>query len=314
MKTVKAARIHQYGGAEVVRLEEIELPDPKQDELIVRVHAAGVNPIDWKLRAGRMQKMMSLPLPFTLGGDFSGVVEETGAQVTAFRTGDEVYGQGGAMRGGSGSFAERLVVKSGTIAAKPRRSAHLEAAALPLVGVSALQALTEHLRVTKGQKVLIHGGAGGIGSTAIQIARHLGAQVATTVAGDDAEFAKSLGAEQVIDYRNQRFDEILHDLDGVLDTIGGDTYARSFQVLRKGGRLVSMLEQPREDLMRDYGVEAIAQFTQVTTERLARLAELVDQGAVKVHVDRTFPLQQAAEALQSLEKTPPRGKIVIKIA
>jgi NADPH:quinone reductase-like Zn-dependent oxidoreductase len=313
MKTVKAARIHQYGGAEVVRLEEIELPGPKPDELIIRVHAAGVNPIDWKLRAGHMQKMMSLPLPFTLGGDFSGVVEEAGAEVTAFRTGDEVYGQGGVMRGGSGSFAERLVVKTGTIAAKPRLG-HLEAAALPLVGVSALQALTEHLRVSKGQKILIHGGAGGIGSMAIQLASHLGAHVATTVTGDDAGFAKELGAEQIIDYRSQRFDEMLRDLDGVLDTIGGETYVRSFKVLKKGGRLVSMLEPPREDLMRDYGVEAIAQFTQVTAERLALLAELVDQGAVKVHVDRIFPLQQAAEALQSLEKTPPKGKVVLKIA
>lgn len=314
MKAVKAARIHQYGGTDVVRIEEIELPGPKPDELTVRVHAAGVNPVDWKLRAGRMQKVMPLPLPFTLGGDFSGVVEEAGAAAAVFRAGDEVYGQGPVTRGGSGSFAERLLVKAGTAAAKPRRLGHLEAAALPLVGVSALQALTEHLRVSKGQKILIHGGAGGIGSMAIQLARHLGAHVATTVASDDAGFAKELGAEQIIDYRSQRFDEILRDLDGVLDTIGGETYARSFKVLKKGGRLVSMLEPPREDLMRDYGVEAIAQFTQVTAERLARLAELVDQGAVKVHVDRTFPLQQAGEALQSLEKTPPKGKIVLKIA
>jgi len=146
---------------------------------------------------------------------------------------------------------------------------------------------------------------------AIQLARYLGAHVTTTVSADDAVFAAGLGAEEVIDYKHQRFDAIVHDMDAVLDTVGGDTYVQSYKVLKRGGRLLSMLEQPREDLMRDYGVEAVYQFTRATTERLARLAALVDQGTLKVHVHRTFPLEQAAEALQN---DPTRGKIVIKIA
>jgi alcohol dehydrogenase len=165
-----------------------------------------------------------------------------------------------------------------------------------------------------GQKILIHGGAGGIGSGAIQLAKHLGAHVATTASGDDFGYVKGLGADTVIDYKTQKFEEILHDLDAVFDTIGGDTYVRSFNVLKKGGRLVSMLEQPRQDLMQEFGVEAFAQFTQVTTERLAKLAGLVDQGALKVHVDKTFPLSQVSAARLYLEKQSPRGKVVLKIA
>lgn len=311
MKRIKAARIHEYGGPGVVALEDIELSDPKPDEIIVRVHAAGVNPVDWKLRAGYMKEMMPLTLPFTLGGDFSGVVEQAGAEVKAFEPGDEVYGHGSVIHGGSGSFAHALAVKAATVAAKPGQVGHVEAAALPLVGVSALQAIVEHLGVERGEQVLIHGGAGGIGSIAIQIAHYRGAHVTATAAAKDAEYVTGLGADKVIDYKSQRFDEMLHDLDAVLDTVGGDTYVRSYKVLKRGGRLVSMLEPPREELMRDHGVHAIYQSTQATTERLA---ELVDEGAVKAHVDKTFPLEQAAEALQTLEKSSPQGKIVLRMA
>jgi NADPH:quinone reductase-like Zn-dependent oxidoreductase len=276
MTMVKAARLCAYGEGEAVRIEDVSLPDPKTGELLIRVNAAGVNPIDWKIRAGHMQQAVPLQLPVTLGGDFAGVVEAVAAGVAGLKAGDAVYGQAPVTNGGSGSFAEAVLARAGTVAAKPRSVSYVEAGALPLVGVSALQALSEYLRLSAGQKVLIHGGAGGIGSAAIQIAKHLGAHVATTASGDDIDYVKSLGADTVIDYKAQKFEEVVHDFDAVFDTVGGDTYVRSFKVLKKGGRLVSMLVQPRHDLMKEFGVEAFWQFTQVTTERLTKLAELVE--------------------------------------
>ena len=176
MKTVKAARIHNYGGSEAVRVEQVSLPEPRSGELVIRVHAAGVNPIDWKIRGGLLQQMMPLQLPFTLGGDFSGVVEALGPGVDNFKVGDEVYGQAPDFMGGSGSFAEAVLARTThNIAAKPRSVEHMEAGALPLAGVCALKALTEDLGVSPGQTILIQGGAGGIGSMAIQLAKHLGA-------------------------------------------------------------------------------------------------------------------------------------------
>jgi NADPH:quinone reductase-like Zn-dependent oxidoreductase len=314
MKTIKAARLHRYGGANTIQVEEVSLADPQSGQLLVRVNAAGVNPIDWKIRAGYMQQTMPLQLPVTLGGDFSGVVELVGTGVTNFKVGDQVYGQASVTNGGSGSFAEFVIAPTAGTAAKPKSVGHTEAGGLPLVGVSALQALTENLRLSTGQKVLIHGGAGGIGSAAIQLAKHVGADVATTASDNDSGYVKGLGANTVIDYKTQKFEEVVHDLDAVFDTVGGDTYIRSFKVLKRGGRLVSMLVQPRQDLMKEFGVEAFFQFTQATTERLTRLAELVDRGALKVHVDKIFPLEQASAAMQYLENRAPKGKVVLKIA
>jgi NADPH:quinone reductase-like Zn-dependent oxidoreductase len=314
MKTIKAARLHRYGGADTIQVEEVSLSDPQSGQLLVCVNAAGVNPIDWKIRAGYMQQTTPLQLPVTLGGDFSGVVEFVGTGVTNFKVGDRVYGQASVTNGGSGSFAEFVIAPPAGTAAKPKSVGHTEAGGLPLVGVSAVQALTENLRLSTGQKVLIHGGAGGIGSAAIQLAKHLGADVATTASDNDSGYVKGLGANTVIDYKTQKFEEVVHDLDAVFDTVGGDTYIRSFKVLKRGGRLVSMLVQPRQDLMKEFGVEAFFQFTQATTERLTRLAELVDRGALKAHVDKTFPLQQASAAMQYLENHAPKGKVVLKIA
>ncbi len=260
-----------------------------------------------------MQQMVPLQFPATLGGDFSGVVSDVGADRAGFKPGDAVYGTAIVVGGGSGSFAEFASAKADSIAHKPKSVSHLEAAALPLTGVSALQALTEHMRLTNGQRVLIHGGAGGIGSMAIQLAKHLGAYVATTVKAGDADYGKSLGADEVIDYEHQRFEEVGSNYDAVFDTVGGDTYARSFGVLKSGGVIVSMLEQPNEELMKRYGVKAVSQFTQIITERLSKLAEFVDQGVIKVHVDKTFLLERAGEALAYLQSGNVQGKVVVKI-
>lgn len=238
---------------------------------------------------------------------------EVGEGVSGFKKGDEVYGQAIVLGGGSGSFAEFAIVNAKSIAYKPKSLSHVEAAALPLAGVSAYQALVDHIGLSKGKKILIHGGAGGIGTFAIQIAKHLRAYVAVTAGTDSMKYVKDLGADEVIDYKKQSFEGLLKDYDAVFDTVGGDTYIKSFRVLKKGGSIVSMLEQPRAELTEKYGVNAIAQFTQVTNARLSNLAKLVDEDAVKVFVDRIFSLEQAGEALSYLQKGHPRGKVVLEI-
>ncbi|MGB6671340.1 MAG: NADP-dependent oxidoreductase [Candidatus Nitrosopolaris sp.] len=248
------------------------------------VKAAGVNPADWKISEGHMQQMIQLQFPSTLGMDFSGVVKQIGEGVSSIRQGDEVYGQASVFTGGSGAFAEMALADGDSIAHKPKSLSHVEAAALPLVGVSAWQALVENIGLSKDQKILIHGGAGGIGSIAIQLAKHLGGYVATTVDTKDKQFVQELGANQMIDYKAQNFEDILHDYDAVFDTVGSETYRRSLKVLKKGGIIVSMLEQPNSELMNQYGIKAIFQFTQVNGERLTKLAQWVDQNNIRVNV------------------------------
>ena len=304
-----------YGGSEVVEINRNAPPpnDPSAGMVLVKVKAGGINPADWKIREGYMQKMIPLQFPFTMGIDFSGVIEKVGSSVPDLKRGDEVYGQAGVINGGSGAFAEMALTKPDSVAYKPKSVTHQEAAALPLAGVSAWQALVETSNLTKGQKILIHGGAGGIGSIAIQLAKHLGAYVASTVKTDDNQFAKELGADEVIDYNTQTFEDFLHDYDAVFDTVGGETYTRSFKILRRGGLIVSMLEQPNQELMNRFGVKAISQFTQVNKERLTKLAQWVDQNNIRVHVERIFPLEEVAKALDYQKTVHPRGKVVLVI-
>ena len=201
-----------------------------------------------------------------------------------------------------------------SIAHKPKTLNYLEAAALPLVGVSAWQALVEHIRLSKDKKVLVQGGAGGIGSIAIQLAKHLGAFVATTVSTDDKQFVQELGADQVIDYKTENFEDIVHDYDAVFDTVSGDAYKRSFKVLKKGsGMIVSTLEQPNSELMNQYGIKAVFLFSQVNRQRLTRLAEWIDQNNIRVNIDKTFSLDEAAKALDYQKEGHPRGKLVLTI-
>jgi len=309
---MKSAQMKNYGSSEVIEINQDDsVPDPSAGKVLVKVKAAGVNPIDWKIREGYMKQMIQLHFPSTLGMDFSGIMEEIGSGVTGFSQGDEVYGQASVVSGGSGAFAEMALANADSIAHKPKTLSHQEAAGLPLVGVSAWQALVETIQLKSGQKILNHGGAGGIGSIAIQLARHLGAYVATTVSADDKQFAKELGADEIIDYKTQAFDEIIHDYDAVFDTVGRDTYRKSFKVLKKGGIIVSMLEQPDQGLMDRLGVKAVYQFTQVNKGRLAKLAEWVDKDNIRVNVDRTFPLDEAAKALDYQKDQHPRGKVVL---
>ncbi len=308
---MKAVQINSYGGNEVVEVNH-HAPEPKLAPgfVLVEVQAAGVNPSDWKIRQGYFEKFMPLQLPATLGGDFSGVVREVGPGVSTFNVGDEVYGRALAFGGSSGSFAELVVADAKTMALKPKNVNHVEAAALPLVGVSALQALVDHIQVTKGQKILIHGGAGGIGALAVQLAKHLDAYVIATASGGDIDFVKGLGSDEVVDYKTQDFTALVTDVDAVFDTIGGETFTRSLGVLKQDGIIVSM-SQP--EAMSNNQVRVVAQQTEVTSERLSKLTELVDEGVIKVAIDKTFPLDQAAVALDYLEHGHHRGKVVLKV-
>jgi alcohol dehydrogenase len=317
---MKSARIKGYGSAsEVIEIDQDSpVPkDPSEGKVLVKIKAAGVNPIDWKISEGYLQQIMPIEFPATLGWDFSGIVEKIGAGVSDIKQGEEVYGQSSVAIGGSGTFAEMALANADNIAQKPKTLSHEEAAGLPTVGVAAWQALVDTIGLSKGQKILIHGGAGGVGSIAIQLAKYIGAYVATTVSEKDKQFVKEeLGADEIIDYKTQTFEDVRssHDYDAVLDTVGGETYTRSFKILKKGtGIIVSTLEQPNQELMEKFGVRAIFVFSQVSRERLTKLAQWVDQNNIHVNVDKTFTLEDAAKALDHQRVAHPRGKVVLAI-
>ena len=312
---MKSIQISKYGGSDVVDINnDAPIPRVSTDKVLVEVKASGVNPVDWKIREGYFQQMVPLQFPATLGTDFSGVIKELEQNVsTNFNIGDEVYGQASLLSGGSGSFAELALTNIKSIAVKPKTLNHIEASSLPLVGASTWQGLVDNIGLSKNQKILIHGGAGGIGTIAIQLAKHLGAYVGTTVKSEDKEFVQQLGADEIVDYTTQNFDDILHDYDAAFDTVGGETYKKSFKVLKNNGTIVSMLEQPDSNLMNQYGVKAIFQFTETTSERLTKLAQWIDQNNVKVNVEKTFPLSETAKALDYQKYNHPRGKVVITI-
>lgn len=311
---MKAAQVKDYGESDVVVVgENVPEPIPNAGQVLVEVYGSSVNPFDLTLLSGIYKNNVPMKFPYIPGGDFSGKVTQIGKGVTEFKIGDEVFGSASILNGGSGAFALNATANTKNIAHKPSNLDFIQAASLPLVGSSAVQALEDHIKLKANQKILVHGGAGGIGSIAIQIAKYIGAYVATTVGTDDKGFARILGADQVIDYKKEKFEEILKDFDAVFDTVGGKTTDKSFRVLKKGAILVSMLGAPNEELAKQHGVRAIGQGTETNSAHLSRLAELVDQGAIKPQVDKVFSLEQASEAFVYQQKGSPRGKVVIKI-
>jgi alcohol dehydrogenase len=311
---MKALQIRQYGGRDVLELNpHAPLPIAGKGQVMVKVHAAGINPIDWKIRLGYLKEHMPLTLPATLGGDFSGIVTDVGTSNSILKVGDAVYGYAGLVSGGSGSFAENAAAIHSTVARMPLKADVHEAAALPLAGASVLQALEEHLKLQPGQKILIHGGGGGIGSVAIQATKVMGAYVATTATGDDLEYVRELGADQVIDYQTEAFETRVKEFDAALDTVGGATTNLTFQVLRSGGILVSMLGPPDDVLAKRYKVRAIGQFTHVTTGLLDRLAKFLDEGSIKIRVAEALPLESGKEAFQLAEEGHPKGKVILDV-
>jgi NADPH:quinone reductase-like Zn-dependent oxidoreductase len=311
---MKAVQISQYGDAGVLTIAtDAAKPAVGDGKVLIEVHAASINPVDTMVRLGYMAKMAPLSFPAVLGTDVAGVVVEVGAGVADFKKGDKVFGMASLLAGASGAFAQYATVPAGMLARIPTGLGFTEAAALPLTAVSALEVIDEKLKVGKGHKILIHGGAGGIGTIAIQLAKHRGAFVATTVRAEAAGYVRGLGADTVIDFQKEAFEKVLSGYDFVFDTVAGETYKKSFAVLKRGGTIVSMLEQPNADLAAKYGVTALSQMTQVTTGRLNAVAELVRSGTIKVHVDRVFPVEKVKEAFLAREGGKVQGKVVLSL-
>ncbi|MBI3577507.1 NADP-dependent oxidoreductase [Candidatus Gottesmanbacteria bacterium] len=311
---MKAIQIHGYGSSEVLEINNnAPTPSVGKNQVLVEGRAASINPFDLGIVAGYFKDKIPLTFPVTVGGDFSGVVSEIGEGVLQVKVGDEIYGSANTLGGGSGSFAELIVANVANVVHKPKNTNFQEAAALPLAGASAVQGLEEHIHLQPGQKICIHGGAGGIGHLAIQLAKSIGAHVATTVRTEDLSFAKQLGADEVIDYKTQAFETMLKEYNAVFVMAMGDVVQKSFAILKRGGILVSMVGQPDSTLAQTHGVTAIGQGTKTNTQHLARVAELVESGKIKVNVDTVFPLVQIKEAWEYKQTGHPKGKIVVSI-
>ena len=313
MENMKAVRIHNYGGPEVLRFEDAPRPIPGSGELLIKVHAAAVNPIDGKIRAGSMKEIVPFVLPFIPGWDVSGVVETTGSGVTKFKKGDEVYARPDFSR--NGGYAEYTVVKEAETALKPRSVDHVHSAAIPIVASTAWQALFDHAALGKEQRILIHGAAGGVGSFAVQLAKWKEAYVIGTASAQNQAFLRELGVDEAIDYENTRFEDVVHNVDVVFDTIGGGIRARSWKVLKKGGILVSIVgPPPSADEAAKHGVRSAFFSAQTNASQLAEIARLVDSGKVYPIVETVLPLAEARRAHELTEKGHARGKIVLKVA
>jgi len=309
---MKAARYEKYGGPEVIKIVEIPIPQITESQVLIKNFAASINPFDFKVRIG-MVPGMPTEFPITIGGDFSGRIIEVGSKVTDFKIDDDVFGQASVFGGASGSMAEYLVANTTFISKKPENLNYLEAASLPLVGASAVQAIEDHIQLKKRQKILIQGGAGGIGSIAVQIAKIIGAYVIATVSTENVEFAKSLGADRVIDYKKEDFSKELEGLDAVFDTTGKEVDERSFMIIKRGGVLVSMTSQLSQEDAKKFEITLISQNSQTTTNRLLKLKDYIERGIVKPQVDKIFPLEEVNQAFKFQESVHSRGKVVIQI-
>lgn len=307
---MKAVRMHAFGGPEVLVVDDIPVPQPRDGEALVKVHAASVNPVDWKMRSGAT-RLSQDQLPMVLGRDVAGTVEKCGPGASPLKEGEAIYAMlGQRARGG---YAEYVLIKPNEAAAKPRSLDFVHAAAVPLAGLTAWQGLFDHGKLEAGQRVLIHGGAGGVGHFAVQFAKAKGAFVATTVSAQDIQFIRDLGADQAIDYKNERFEDVVRDIDLVFDLIAGDTQERSWAVLKDGGAIVSTLAQPSEEKARQHKARAVAYMAQPNTAELGEIGELIDQGKVRPVIQAVFPLSEAAAAEQKLEKEHTCGKIVLDV-
>jgi NADPH:quinone reductase-like Zn-dependent oxidoreductase len=312
VKTMKAWRVNEFGSTDAMSLEEIARPRPGAGEILVKVAAAGVGPWDGWIRSGR--SALPQPLPLTLGSDLSGTVAAIGDGVTDFAVGEAVYGVTNSRF--TGAYAEYAVASAEMMAGKPDSLNAAEAASVPVIAVTAWQALFEQARVGQGQTVLIHGAAGNVGAYAVQFAKQSGAHVIATAGTGDIEIVRALGADEVIDYKTARFEDVAHDIDVVIDLVGGETQERSFAVLKTGGLLVSAVSRPDQALAEQHGVRALFFLVEVATMHLTRLAEMIDAGELTVNVGTVLPFGDARIAHEMLEgaRPHPRGKIVLAVA
>jgi NADPH:quinone reductase-like Zn-dependent oxidoreductase len=310
--TMKAVVIHEYGDPEVLKYEDIPRPEPKDDQFLIRVIAAGVNPVDGMIRSGMFAKEGNRVFPIILGGDVAGVVEKVGSKITKFKAGDPVFAY--VSLDNSGGYAQYAVVTEREAAPKPKSLTYVEAAAVPIVAMTAWQALVDTAKLSAGQTILIHGGSGGVGSFAIQIAKARGAKVIATASTANQDFLKQLGADVTIDYTKQKFEDVAKDVDVVLDSIGRDTLARSYGVVKKGGIIVSLVARPKESELEKHGIRGITLNVEPNSEELAEIGKLIDDKKIKVIVSQTFPLSEAMKAQEQVATGHTRGKIVLKIA
>jgi NADPH:quinone reductase-like Zn-dependent oxidoreductase len=308
---MKAARVLHFGPPSVIETDDLPRPEPATGQLLVRVKAAGVGPWDALIREGKSG--LHQPLPLILGSELSGVVEAIGAEISGFKAGDEVYGATNDQF--TGGYAEYALPLAKMMAQKPKTLNFIEAASVPVVAVTAWQMLFDYAHAIAGQTILIHGAAGNVGAYAVQLASHAGLHVTATAASADLQYVRSLGAERVVDFQTQRFEELLSGIDIVLDTVGGDTQQRSLQVLKPGGILVSVVSPVPDTAQKRYGIRAAFFYVDVTTERLNKITELFDSGKLVTDVGTVLPLKEARVAHEMLGGAPhKRGKIVLSVA
>jgi len=311
MRTMKAVCIYSYGGPGVLVYEDAPRPLPSDGEVLVRVHAAGVNPVDWKIREGHLKDMLHHTFPLVLGWDVSGVVEALGANVSRLRVGDEVFSRPDISR--DGAYADFIVIRESEVARKPESIDHIHAAALPLAGLTAWQTLFDAGGLTPGQRVLIHAAAGGVGSLAVQLAKWKGAHVIGTASERNHDFLRKLGVDQFVDYERERFEDAVQPVDVVLDTMGGDTQERSWKVLKRGGILVSIVSSPSAEAAAALGVRQAFVFIKPDAAQLAEIAKLADAGKLKAIVETILPLSDATRGQELSERGHTRGKIVLRV-
>lgn len=331
---MKAFLLKAYGGPDCTALEEVPRPSPGPGDVLVRAMAAGLNPVDFKTREGKLKMVLGYDLPVIMGNELAGVVEEVGTRVSGFAPGDRVFARTGKDR--MGAFAQFATVRAEHLAHIPPGLDFTTAAAIPLAGLTALQALRDELHLSSGSRVFIPGGAGGVGTFAIQIAKWLGAEVITTASPRGRDLVEDVGADRIIDYTSERFEDLLSDVDGVFDLIGRDTLVRAFGIVRKGGTVVSIAAIPepetaRKDLGRGLGLTAIFWlaslplrlraalkgvryrflFMHPSGSELAELGKLVEDGRLRPIVDKVFPFEDIADAFAYLEKGHAKGKVVV---
>ena len=302
---MQAIRIHRFGGPDVLQLDEIDKPSTDGGKLRIKVAAAGVNPVDYKIRRGGYHGVSDADLPITLGKDVAGVVENAAGE---FKVGDEVYAH---LTWPDGAYADYAVVAPSGAAAKPKSLDMIAAGGVPLAATTAWQGLFDHGGLKSGQTVLIHGGSGGVGGFAVQFARAKGARVIATASGEGLQTVRDYGADEVVDYQTQKFEDVAHDVDLVFDLIGGDTQERSFAVLKPGGALISTVQEPDKAKAAEKSLKAERYMATPNGAQLAEIAALIDAGKVKVVVAKTFPLAEAADAHRFLENDHPIGKVVL---
>ena len=311
MRSMNCVCIYHYGGPEMLTYAEAPRPRCGPGEVLVQVHAAGVNPVDWKIREGYLKEQLKHTFPLVLGWDVSGAITETGPGTSRLKTGDEVFSRPDLLR--DGAYAEFIVIKESEVARKPRTLDHVHAAALPLAGLAAWQSLVEAAQLASGQRVLIHAAAGGVGSLAVQLAKTRGAYVVATASARNHDYLRGLGADEIIDYEHMRFEDLAPAMNVVLDTIGGDTQERSWKTLKPGGILVSLVSPPSAKTAANLGLREAFVFVQPNAAQLEMIGGLVDAGKLKSDVETVLPLAEAKRAQALSQGGHTRGKIVLQV-